>query len=197
DDEIKKAIKDERTAQRGEDGKDRYSYYSQFPMICEALGIDKENWNHIDVLPFRERNQNMLLKDFQLDKKNFSHLLKTDRDLGELLVECLKISFSFMEFLRPKIVVVVNGFLSRKIIEQTGYCYSDNRKETKNEDNLTSDFFPRLYFSKTTECCHRYIEIQNKYPIVLTSMLTGQRALDLASRERLICEIKQLHHEID
>ncbi len=197
DAKIENAIEDERTAQRGKNGKERYSYYTQFPLICQALGINKEDWNHIDLLPFREKNQNELLGAFQLENRSFSDWFIANTDKEKLIKECVEIFLCFIELLKPKTIVIANGFISRKIIEHTGFYYSDKREISKIEYHFSDDKLQNLYLSKSPDRCHRYIEIENKYPLVLTSMLTGQRALDLASRERLICDIKQLLDEID
>ena len=189
-DEIRKAIKDERTAQRGKEDKKRYSYYSLFPKICKTLQLDIEDWNHIDLLPFRSRDQNGLISDFQLGT-NISDWVIGGNTKKDIIRDCVSIFLGLVEYLRPKVIVVVNGFISKKIMENTGSYYVDGYRnpiittQTENEDF-------NLYFSHAPNDCHRILKIRNEYPLLLSSMVTGQRALDLGSRERLIWHIGQI-----
>ena len=194
--EIKKAIEDERTAQRGkaEDKKVRYSYYSVFPEICRAIQFGKEDWNHIDLLPFRQKTQGDLIGDFQLDT-NISEWFNGDTTKKKLIRECVGIFLGFVEYLKPEVVVVVNGFVSKLIIQHTGSYYLNNVKNAKVNDLNANDVFS-LYLPSSPNKGHRFLRIVNKYPLLLSSMLTGQRALDLGSRERLIWNIEQVLCEI-
>jgi hypothetical protein len=189
-DEISKAIKDERTAQRGNEDKERYSYYSLFPKICKTLQLDIEDWNHIDLLPFRQRNQNRLISDFQLDT-NISDWVIGGNTKKDIIKDCVSIFLGLIEYLRPKVIVVVNGFISKKIIENTGSYYVDGyRKSIITTPTESEDF--SLYLSHAPNECHRILKARNEYPLLLSSMVTGQRALDLGSRERLIWHIGQI-----
>ena len=189
-DEIGKAIKDERTAQRGNEDKERYSYYSLFPKICKTLQLEIEDWNHIDLLPFRQRDQNQLISDFQLDT-NISDWVIGGNTKKDIIKDCVSIFLGLVEYLRPKVIVIVNGFISKKIMEHTGSYYVDGYRnpiittQTENEDFS-------LYFSHAPNDCHRILKIRNEYPLLLSSMVTGKRALDLGSRERLIWHIGQI-----
>lgn len=190
--EIKKAIEDERTAQRGnaENKKERYSYYSVFPDISEAIGFGKEDWNHIDLLPFRQRAQGDLIGDFQLNT-SISEWFNGYTTEKELIRDCVGIFLGFIEYLIPKVVVVVNGFFSKLIIQHTGSNYLNNFKNSKVNDHDAKDVFS-FYLLGSPNKNHRFLRIENKYPLLLSSMLTGQRALDLGSRERLIWNIEQV-----
>lgn len=194
--EIKKAIEDERTAQRGnaEIKKERYGYYSVFPEISEAIGFGKEDWNHIDLLPFRQRAQSGLIGDFQLDT-SFSEWFNGYTAKKELIRDCVGIFLSFIEYLRPKVVVVVNGFISKLIIQHTGSYYLNNFKSVKVNAHDVKNVLS-LHLPSSPDKDNRFIRIENKYPLLLSSMLTGQRALDLGSRERLIWNIEQVLGEI-
>ena len=194
--EIKKAIEDERTAQRGkaEDKKERYSYYSVFPEICEAIKLGKEDWNHIDLMPFRHRTQGDLIGDFQMDT-DIPEWFKGEDSKKELIRECVSIFLGYIEYLKPKVIVVVNGFVSKMIIQHTGSYYLNHFKNTNINNNEAKDVFS-FYLSGSPNKVRRFLRIKNEYPVLLSSMLTGQRALDLGSRERLIWSIDQIRGEI-
>ena len=118
-----------------------------------------------------------------------------DTTKKELIRECVSTFLGFIEYLKPKVVVVVNGFVSGLIIQHTGSYYLNNFKNAKVNDHNAKDVFS-LYLPSLPNKCHRFLQIENKYPLLLSSMLTGQRALDLGSMERLIWNIKQVLDEI-
>ncbi|MCL5989185.1 MAG: hypothetical protein M1166_02505 [Candidatus Thermoplasmatota archaeon] len=188
--EIQKAIEYERTAQREASDKKRYSYYSLFPEICTTLGLNKEDWNHIDVFPFRHGKQNDLVKDFELNT-SISDWVAGGSERKDIIRDCVYSFLGFIEYLNPKLIVVVNGFLSKKITEDTGsYFLNYNKSDIQTASSMNKDF--SFYLSQGSNECYRILKINNEYPLLLSAMLTGQRALDLGSRERLIWHIGQL-----
>ena len=96
--------------ERGNEDKERYSYYSLFPKICKTLQLEIEDWNHIDLLPFRQRDQNRLISDFQLGT-NISDWVIGGNTKKDIIKDCVSIFLGLVEYLKPKVIVVVNGFL--------------------------------------------------------------------------------------
>ena len=187
--EIRKTIEYERAAQRGEKNEKRYSYYSLFPKICDTLELDKEDWNHVDLFPFRKSNQNELISDLELDKNVLE--VTSENTKKDLIKDCINIFLGFVEYLEPEVIVVVNGFISRKIMENDGSYYISDYKSSIKVAPTENRYFG-LYLSKNSNESHRILKIRNEFPLLLSSMLTGQRALDLSSRERLIWHIGQI-----
>lgn len=190
--EIQKAIEYERTAQRGRPEKEigRYSYYSSFPVICNKLNLSEEDWNHIDVFPFRHKDQKKLIKDFELNS-SISDWVAGGSERKDIIRDCVYIFLGFIEYLNPKVIVVVNGFVSSKIMEDTGSCFlNHNESALQTASSMNKDF--SFYLPKDQKKCYRILKINNEYPLLLSAILKGQRALDLSSKERLIWHIGQL-----
>lgn len=100
-----------------------------------------------------------------------SQLWKTE--LGrEFLDRQAQLSFEIIETAKPKIIVVTNA-LVRKYFAK---------------------FFPYLKFSEEigTHIIDKPNSSLNNVPVFFTSMLSGQRALDLGSLERLEWHIRQI-----
>lgn len=120
------------------------------------------NWTHLDLLFLRETNQKVVKS---LADSNLGHTFFDEQ---------LKISKKIIERSKPKIIVVNNTYA---------------------RDLLHSELFssPKYNF-EFDETIGTYRIVKNKelngIPIFFTSMLTGQRALDLGSYKRLIWHIK-------
>lgn len=113
-------------------------------------------WDHVDLFFWRETNQ-----------KSFSKLvLKREKDpikLEKFGIEQLKISCELIEVAKPKCVVVVNALASRIYKRYHGAS---------------------IEFCSENGCYFQWIA-DRRVPLFLCSMLTGQRALDCFSFERL------------
>ncbi|MFX0086187.1 MAG: hypothetical protein ACFFAU_10945 [Candidatus Hodarchaeota archaeon] len=83
----------------------------------------------------------------------------------------IEITFELIQELKPQIIVVVNAFAS-KIIQVLW-------------QSLISDF------SQQTGYQLFKLSFEKRIPIFFSGMLSGQRALDLGSRERLVWHIQQ------
>lgn len=190
-DQITRAIEDERTAQRGEGETKRYRYYNPFPEICETLGLDKEDWNHIDLLPFRHKEQNDLVDDLQLDT-NLSKWCIGGSVKPDPIKECMGILLGSIRYIDPKVIVVVSGFISRKIIDYTGSYYVTGNDGSGDKTNVIKDDMS-VSLSYDEKENYRILRIMDKeYPLLVSAMLSGQRALDIGSRERLIWHMKKI-----
>lgn len=80
----------------------------------------REEWGHIDLFPIREMIQENAIEWLKLDKKGYpiSKWLTGEEDPRENFVrKSLEISLRLANILNPMVVVIVSGFISRKIIE--------------------------------------------------------------------------------
>lgn len=199
DNEIKinDAIEYERKAIGISDGKEGYPYYSEFPkIVCDVYGIEDANgkWSHLDILPIREKNQSDLISALELGEHN----LFNPKGKYKIFVEKnLTVFAEAVNLLDPKVIVVVNGYVSKGIIKNYGSPYHlSNEDHSKNENAQRSNELDNIFRVKTDtfeETGARTFSVNGRdYPLLLTSMVTGQRALDLGSRERLTWHLKFL-----
>ena len=140
-----------------------HPYFRKFQQISEILDIP---WTHFDLLFVRETQQNEIEKIFSLQNG------------VEFIFQQLQISKEVIELARPKIIVV-NNSLARKY-------FGLEKDIIKNENlwmNFNFDFDPKIGTYLISD------GILKNTPVFFTSMLTGQRALDKGSYERLIWHI--------
>lgn len=106
---------------------------------------------------------------------------------------CQKVGKDPLQLTKMKDMPLVNlitDFVSKMIINHTGSCYLHNFKSIRVNDKEGKDVFG-FSLSCSQNSGQRFLRINNEYPVLPSSMLTGQRALDLGSRERLIWHIDQ------
>jgi hypothetical protein len=137
-----------------------YRYFTKFERLSKELG---EPWTHIDMLALRETKQSKVKALIQQENGT------------DFILENLNLSKRILDIVEPKIIVVQNSlartFLGRDIQEDgnnkwLGYKFR---------------FDPEL---GTDRLISTNKSLDNK-PVFFTSMLTGQRALDNGSYERL------------
>ena len=122
------------------------------------------NWSHLDLLFLRETNQKEVKS---LGENNLGHIFYDEQ---------LKISKKIIETTKPKIIVVNNTY-ARDLLHSQSFTtpkYDFEFDEKIGTERIVNN------------------EILNGVPIFFTSMLTGQRALDLGSYKRLIWHIKHV-----
>lgn len=119
-------------------------------------------WSHLDLLFFRETKQEKIYE-----------IIKSKNGL-DFIWEQLKISKQLIQICQPKIIVVCNT-LARTFLG----------KDKRNGQNVWLDFD-----FKWNEQLGTYL--MNETPIFFSGMLSGQRALDLGSYERLKWHIKMV-----
>ncbi len=120
------------------------------------------NWTHLDLLFVRETSQNIIKT---LGNTSNGH---------DFFDEQLKISKQIIETAKPQIIVV-NNTHARDLLNSNSFSTA----------KFDFEFDQILGTKKIVN--HK---ILNGTPVFFTSMLTGQRALDLGSYERLIWHIK-------
>ncbi len=145
------------------DEKDGKKIHPYFKKFIEIAEETKQDWEHLDLFFFRETSQNKTKTSIGYKKNN------KDIEMNDFGSKQLKLSLSIIEKIHPKIIVVCNALASE--ILQDKYKINPNLDE---------------------EGFHK-IEINNKKtPILFSGMLTGQRALDNDSLERLKWHIRRV-----
>lgn len=144
-------------------------YFEKIKDVASKSGMP--SWSHLDMLFLRETNQKIVEK---LASSNV-----------EFIHEQLDIVFDIIERASPKLIVVANALA----VEFFG------KKKAKHESFDTIWKGYNLDFEKDfdNEIGTYKIIIGGKMtPVIFTGMLSGQRALDLGSYERLIWQIKMI-----
>lgn len=120
------------------------------------------SWSHLDLLFLRETNQKEVKG---LGENSLGHIFYDEQ---------LKISKKIIETTKPKIIVVNNTY-ARDLLHSQSFTtpkYDFEFDEKIGTERIVNNV------------------VLNGVPIFFTSMLTGQRALDLGSYKRLIWHIK-------
>lgn len=157
------------------DGEKHIPYFHKFQEFATYCQCD---WDHLDLLFVRETNQKAI-EELTYDRA-------TDRPNGlDFIGEQLDISFEILEALEPKAIVVANAFASeffgKKKVKHNGF------KGIWRSYDL--DF--KAHFDN--ELGTYRIPLNGKQvPIFFSGMLSGQRALDLGSLERLMWGVKRV-----
>lgn len=141
---------------------DTHKYFKKFIEIHQEIGIP---WTHIDLLYMRETNQKAIVELCEN---------KYDRTGYDFAKAQYLISKEIIELARPRIIIVNNTYARKWLTD----------------DSFNQDCFN--YKFDDAIGTHRIQDhsILNNTPVFFTSMLTGQRALDLGSYERLKWHIK-------
>lgn len=153
------------------------SYFKAFEDISNELQKSDIGYNgiytHIDLLVFRQTKQKLI-----------DSLVRT-KEGCKFLMEQLKIAKQRITHIRPKVVVVSNTkareFLGKnQFVDQKGIAHGVWM-------GLEFQFDEELGTHRVTNLP----ELNNTY-FIFSSMLSGQRSLDLGSRERMVWQIKRI-----
>lgn len=140
-------------------------YFAKFGDIAKACG-DTE-WSHLDLLPIRHTNQGDVTRDIVF--KHWELVLKYLNDVSNVLLEAAK----------PKAVVVVNA-TARLLLGKDQNEHAEKEQDKKIWMGLKFDF------NESNGACYVSDSAKLKgVPFFFSGMLSGQRALDLGSYERL------------
>jgi len=142
-----------------------------------ARYCNNEKWSHLDMLFIRETKQ-----------KSIEELCKNEM---EFINKQINISFEIIERVRPKIIIVINSFVS-EFFGKMKLRHSKFEKIWLGRDLFFEQDKIRKRDSTFDPAIGTYrIDIAGvQTPIIFSSMLSGQRALDLGSLERLKWQIK-------
>lgn len=156
----------------------KHSYFQPFKNIAEELNDNYQRsitWTHMDMLVFRETKQ-AFIKD---------HLFRLP-DLGyAFIVEQLNIAKRILEYIQPKVMVVSNT-MARELMGK-------NRGLTEGGQAYGVWMGLEFEFDKSigTDVIVNHETLGNT-KVFFTSMLSGQRALDNGTRERLVWHINEV-----
>lgn len=140
-------------------------YFAKFGDIAKACG-DTE-WSHLDLLPIRHTNQGDVTRDIVF--KHSGIVEGYLRTVSKVLLESAK----------PKAVVVVNA-TARLLLGKDQNEHAKKVKDKKIWMDLKFDF------NESIGACYVTNSDELKdVPFFFSGMLSGQRALDLGSYERL------------
>jgi len=150
-------------------------YFKKFRNIAEYCNIS--NWTHLDLFFLRETNQKII------EELSYSNV--------DFLQEQLNVSFDIIKKATPKIIIVSNSLAS----EFFGKKKAKHCKLPKIWAGYDLDFSSKNF----DKDLGTYLIMINdkKVPILFTSMLSGQRALDIGSFERLKWQVKMILEKMD
>jgi len=146
-----------------------HPYFGKFEKVTEYLNKyfpeDRFDWEHIDLLTFRNTQQNESLKRLGLDRTDNPAKI-SDIEMRKFIIDQLNVAKELLENIEPRIIIVVNAKASRiyKSFFVTNWCEKYG-----------------CYFTDIKE---------RKVQTHLTGMLTQQRALDKESFRSLKWNIK-------
>ena len=153
------------------------SYFKPFNGIVKELEENKNynkkvTWSHLDMLVFRETQQSYIE----------SELLKTEKGV-DFVYKQLMVSKKILEYLNPKIIVVSNT--SARI-----FLGRDKFVKDKKEYGFWMNYDFEFDYELGTDKIVKNNKIKSY--AFFTSMLSGQRALDKGSRQRLVWHINKV-----
>lgn len=162
-----------------------HPYFEPFKRIKGELeskpySIDKVNWTHLDILVFRETNQ-----------KYIDELLGHDNGIP-FVYEQVMIARERILHIQPKVIVVSNT-KARELMGKNRF------KNAKGEEfGVWMDFQFEFDMEFGSYRITNVPELKDTH-VLFSSMLSGQRALDLGSRERMVWQIGRMlkHQEIN
>lgn len=148
------------------------TYFEKFKDI--ASYCSNVEWTHLDLFFLRETNQDVI-KELSYDEKGISFLQAQ-----------LDISFDIINRAVPRIIIVSNSLASEFFGKRKLPKHSSLDKIWLGVDLDFGENFDK-------EIGTYKIQIAGKdTPIIFSGMLSGQRALDLGSLERLKWQIKRI-----
>ncbi len=153
-------------------------YFDPFRKIKEELEsephkIQTVTWTHLDILVFRETNQ-----------KYIDELLGHDNGIP-FVYEQVMIARERILYIQPKVIVVSNT-KARELMGKNRF------KNAKGEEfGVWMDFQFEFDMEFGSYRITNVPELKDTH-VLFSSMLSGQRALDLGSRERLVWQIGRI-----
>ena len=158
-------------------------YFKPFAEIDKQLQDELEitkykGWTHIDLFVFRETNQEFVKKIMQ------------SAGCPLFLLEQLEIAKARIIRIQPKVVIVSNALAAEFMGK------NKDVSDPKNHKGVWMDL--DFYFDEEfgSHRVNHVSELKNTH-FLFTSMLSGQRALDLGSRERLVWQVKRIFKKAD
>lgn len=153
-------------------------YFNAFENIKITLEKDyytnrNVTWTHLDLLVFRETNQ------------KFVDVFIKDKELGVPFVwDQLMVAKKILEYIKPKVIVVSNT-KARALLGK------DRSTSKGTEVGVWMGYHFEFDTKIGTDRITTEGVLQNT-PVFFTSMLSGQRAIDNGSKERLVWHIDRV-----
>jgi len=157
-----------------------HPYFKKFETISKEVGLP---WGHIDLLYIRETQQNKI-NDLIKDDKGRQFIFEQSQVTRNVIDAIIEKS-------NPK-VFVVNNTLARGLLGR----YKTKQGVFPDDIPLENVHWINYMFEWNEEYGTYFLE-GTKLPFFFSSMLTGQRALDNSSFERLIWHIKFVLNKLD
>lgn len=166
-------------------GEKMHPYYNAFENVLQ--GPNKralyDHWQPMDLLFLRETHQSEI------------KAVIGPKETTRFIFEQLKISVGILEAIRPRIIVVANT-LARRFL---GFDMN-RRRATENRHEIWMGYSFKFDEGLGTHVIHGRVGQKGEpletalkgTPVFFTSMLSGQRALDKGSRDRLVWHIRQV-----
>lgn len=146
------------------------TYFEKFKDV--ASYCNNAEWTHLDLFFMRETNQEVI------EKLSYDNV--------DFLQAQLDISFEIIKKASPKIIVVSNSLASE-------FFGKRKQKHLPHFDKIWMGYDLDFKTDFDNELGTYKIKIgENDIPIFFSGMLSGQRALDLGSLERLKWQIKRI-----
>lgn len=156
----------------------QHSYFKPFENIEYDLKKRYNNqitWTHMDVLVFRETQQSFI----------GDNLFRSQRGL-EFLMDQLTISKKVLEHIQPKVMVVSNT-MARELLGRNKGVNQKTKEEFGHWMGIDFEFDETI----GTDVIINH-ETLSGTKVFFTSMLSGQRALDNGTKERLVWHINEV-----
>lgn len=139
-------------------------YFKPFREIAERCHVD---WDHLDVLFIRETSQKVIEQ--------------LEGEYASFYYEQIMITKEVLKLTQPKAIIVCNTVARRYM-----------GKEQKNGEQVWMGYdFGSMQDDGTYRIQNANSKLQG-VPVFFSGMLSGQRVLDIGSRERLVWHIKKV-----
>ncbi len=147
-------------------------YFEKFKEVARYCN-ELDNWEHIDLLFLRETKQKFI-DELTFQPKGV-----------EFIEKQLDISFRIIKRINPKIIIVPDALASE--------FFGKKKSKHKDFDKIWQGYNLDFENDFDEEIGTYKISMNNReIPIIFSGMLSGQRALDIATLERLKWQIKMI-----
>ena len=154
-----------------DDKKTDIQYFEKFKEVARYCD---EKWTHLDLLFIRETNQKVIAK-----------MIRTKKGI-DFVSKQLDVSFEAIKKSNPKIIIVANSLASEFFGKKKKIHHSIEGKIWKGFNlDFDNDFDNKIG-------TYRISLNDKQVPIIFSGMLSGQRALDIGSLERLMWQINMI-----
>jgi hypothetical protein len=141
-------------------------------------------WTHIDILVFKET-----------DQKYIEELFKKPNGI-EFIFDQIQVAKARLEHIKPKVILVANT-KARQFMGKDRIKFKDENREDENVWMGLNFQFDEELGCDVIQASDGKPSALEGTPVFFSSMLSGQRALDRGSWERLVWQIRRvLNHPI-